>query len=144
MARAGSRASVRPPRIDFEPTYHFEKLRSVVRAQLNELRVLDELGRPSADLRAEQGVQREALLYLLADRECERLGLVSASGSTNWSSGTLHDVEGDRVGYLEGRVAALAERHSSLLSAYTLPALLRRLGYEIGDDSAGEPVQDLS
>ena len=115
-AESGFRVS-RPPPIDFESTYHFEKLRSIVRAQMSEMQVLDRMGKPSAAIRRERGLERESLLYLLVDAECDRLGL-----DVNEERIGLGDDHGG-VGRLERRVLALADRCHAELASYTLPAL---------------------
>lgn len=117
---------VEEPSFSFEATYYWDKLRAIVDAELAELRAEELTGSSTAELRQAAGAERDALLYLLADQEARRLGLIGPEPSIGASIGDLDEFQELAGARLESQVAALIDRNLVALACYTLPALGRR------------------
>lgn len=115
---------------EFEPTYNFEKLLTIIRAELAERAVAERHGAASADVRARTEPPHLPLFHLLVDREARRLGLRSPQGRAETEAGRVAeeagvpaDVAADAL-RLESFRVRLEQRHQSELAMFTETARL--------------------
>lgn len=139
-------AGARPPAVpfEFESTYNFEKLMTIVRAERAERRVVQRLGAPSERIRA-RADHHLPLLQLLVEREARRLGLRAAehpdaAHAVAWAESVGIDPQEVReVLRLESLLAQLEQHHHSELAMFTESAqVAARLAGSPG--SAGRTV----
>ena len=133
-------AGTLPPAVpfEFEPTYNFEKLLTIIRSELAEKSVTERFGEESAKVRARTEPAHLPLFHYLVEREARRLGLrppEDSSGSeaavrVAAEAGTSPDVVAD-VMRLESFRARLEQRHHSELAMFTETA---QVAANIGTD----------
>lgn len=126
-------AGTLPPSVpfEFEPTYNFEKLLTIIRAELAEKSVVERFGEESAKVRARSEAAHLPLLHYLVEREGRRLGLQppeDASGSEAAArvaeeTGTSPRVVAE-IMRLDSFRARLEQRHHSELAMFTETAHL--------------------
>jgi hypothetical protein len=114
----------RPAGFEFEPTYTFVKLQTMVRARRAEEVLAQRNGRSSAELRAASGSGHLPLYYLLVAREAERLGLTvgeigeADAGRVAQQAGVPVEVATEFL-RLEAAARLLEDRHVLELSLFT-------------------------
>lgn len=132
---AGTRPA--PVAFEFEPTYNFEKLLTIVRAERAERGVARRLGAQAAEVRDRTTPAHLPLFQFLVDREARRLGLRPTVPAENDAPGENQTPAGvaARVSHLESFAAQLAERHRLELALFTETA-----AYAAGTPAAGIPA----
>ncbi len=118
---AGTRPATVP--FDFEPTYNFEKLLAIVRAERAEQAVVQRFGAPSVEVRARMGDAHLPLLQFLVQREAHRLGLrpaaAPARAETTAAEAGVDPGVVEQVLRLESFRVQLERRHQQELAMFT-------------------------
>lgn len=144
-AAADLAAGTRPPvpAFEFEPTYNFEKLLAIVRAELAERAVRERSGVGSAEVRRAEGLGELSLLQFLVRQEADRLGLAAApapgraaevAGVADAAGATAEVVE--ETLRLESYRLRLEQRHLTELARFTETARLATIAAAVGGGEA--------
>ncbi|MFI5907237.1 TfuA-like protein [Dactylosporangium sp. NPDC051541] len=123
---------------DFEPTYNFEKLLAIVRAERAEQAVQRRFGAPSAQVRAGLDDTNRPLLQFLVEREAKRLGLRPTTVSmADGAAAEASPEVVEEVRRLESFRAQLEGRHRQELAMFTESAYVAA-----GGTATGQPVAE--